>query len=218
MHVSASIFMFVFQYLDWIIRNYLTIHAIHASRVNGPNVSICICSICMDVFVQYMSFYWVCSSNPETILQQRPCLPEIGREQGDTSEALRNNIYVHFSAVKRLVVNQPNHGPGVDAAAEQGASWARGRPDSHTRILAADQATGNGAVVPSWNQGRFPQEVREQNNIKDRFGVREVQKFGSNLGTKVWSVLDSNRIRAHWHSIRLPALVLTCILKMILTR
>ena len=58
-----------------------------------------------------------------------------------------------------LVVNWPNHGPGVDV--EQGASRARGsltvtHAQRIAHILAAVHVPGNDAVVSGWNQGQFP--------------------------------------------------------------
>ena len=77
-----------------------------------------------------------------------------------------------------LVVNWPNHGPGVDV--EQGASSARGSLTvAHAkwiaRILAAVHLPGNGAVVSCWNQGQFPQDVREWNHIQYRIGLGGIQ-------------------------------------------
>jgi len=59
-----------------------------------------------------------------------------------------------LSAAILVVVNWPNHGPGVDV--EQGTARARGSLTvAHAKriahILAAVHVPGNGAVVSSWN-------------------------------------------------------------------
>ncbi len=75
-----------------------------------------------------------------------------------------------FTDAAHLVVDWPNHGPEVDV--EQGASRARGsltvaHAQRIARILqvAAVHVPGNGAVVSGWNQGQFPQDVREWHDI-----------------------------------------------------
>ncbi len=101
-------------------------------------------------------------------------------------KAPRNDFfYYYFSAGHRLVVDWPNHGPGVDV--EERASRARvaltvALAPRITSLLAAAHASGNGAMVSRWHQGQLPQDMRERNNIQDRVGGREVHKLGAHLG------------------------------------
>jgi hypothetical protein len=104
-------------------------------------------------------------------------------------------INAQFSEASLLVVDWPNHGPGVDV--EQGASRARGsltvaHAQRIARILAAVHVPGNGAVVSCWNQGQFPQDVREWHDVQDRIGLGEIQKFGANLSS-AWPPSDHHR-------------------------
>ena len=66
------------------------------------------------VFVSILGY--VAAKHPETVLQQALCLQE---HKGTRLEHSETVFIVHFSAGNRLVVNWPNHGPGVDV--EQGA-------------------------------------------------------------------------------------------------
>ena len=130
--------------------------------------------------------------------------------------------FIAFSVAILFVVNWPNHGPGVDV--EQGASSARGSLTvAHAkwiaRFLAAVHLPGNGAVISSWNQRQFPQDVREWNDIQYRIGLGEIQYFRAYLssaqppwfGVQRWAVivqsldegahafLDATFICAHSH-------------------
>ena len=100
------------------------------------------------------------------------------------------------SFLNYLVVHWPNHGPGVDV--KQGAPLARGAlPVAHApliaSILAAKHAPGDCACVTSWNQGQFPQDMRQQNHIQYWFWGLEIQKFSSYLGSVVTPIFGRSR-------------------------
>ena len=83
------------------------------------------------------------------------------KDSGSPSEAGSHRIEfipISFSSGNGRVVIGPDHGPSVDV--EQGAAGSRGaRTIAHAqfiaRVLAAVHASGNGAVVPGWNQRQF---------------------------------------------------------------
>ena len=109
--------------------------------------------------------------------------------------------FFYFSGFNclRLVVDRPNHGPGVDV--EQGAASARlARPVAHAQwvacFLASMHVTGNGASITRWNKGQLPQNVWQWNNIHNRLRGREVQQLGSNL-----SSAGPPRFRLGWAKI-----------------
>jgi hypothetical protein len=75
-------------------------------------------------------------------------------KQGHIWRIQKHLFIAHFSVGIHLVVNWPNHSPGIDV--EQGASRARGsiqvaqaQPIAH--ILEAMHAQGNGAFISSCN-------------------------------------------------------------------
>ena len=118
-------------------------------------------------------------------------------ETHEASEASTHRIGfipIHFSIGKGLVVRGPNHGPRVDVEQGTARAW-RALTITHAqrkaRILAAVHASGNGAVVPGWNQRQFAQNVRdsEGNNINYRLWGWQVHAFGSNLGSAgpIWA-------------------------------
>jgi hypothetical protein len=83
-----------------------------------------------------------------------------------------------------LVVDLPDHGPGVDV--EQGAARARlASPVAHAHgvacVLASMYVTGNGASITSRNKGQLLQNVWQWNNVHNRPRWREIQQLGSNL-------------------------------------
>ena len=67
-------------------------------------------------------------------------------------------IPMHVSSGKGRVVIGPDHGPRVDVEQGTARAWLA-RTIAHAqliaRILAAVHASGNGAVVPGWNQRQF---------------------------------------------------------------
>ena len=101
--------------------------------------------------------------------------------QFDTTWFQHRKSFFYFfnvSAGLRLVVDRPNHGPGVDV--EEGTSRSRwalivALAPRIASFLAAVHTSGNSAVAPRWNQWQFPEDVREWNNVQDRFRGREVQ-------------------------------------------
>ena len=83
---------------------------------------------------------------------------------GSRTLILTQKGFLYFSVFNclRLVVDRPNHGPGVDV--EQGAASARlARPVAHAQwvacFLASMHVTGNGASITRWNKGQLPQNV-----------------------------------------------------------
>ena len=83
---------------------------------------------------------------------------------GSRTLILTQKGFLYFSVFNclRLVVDRPNHGPGVDV--EQGAARARlASPVAHAQwvacVLASMHDTGNGASITSWNKGQLPQDV-----------------------------------------------------------
>jgi hypothetical protein len=80
-------------------------------------------------------------------------------------------IPIHVSSGKGRVVIGPDHGPRVDVEQGTALAWLAltiAHAQWIARVLAAVHASGNGAVVPGWNQRQFTQNVREGNNIHHR--------------------------------------------------
>ena len=123
-----------------------------------------------------------------------------------------------------------HHGPRVDV--EQGTALARAwlaltiaHAQWIARVFETVNASGDGAVVPSWNQRQFTQNVREGNNIHHRLWGWQVHTLGSNLGSAgppifrlSLAIIVQGSISAHWHSLMLPASGRIRILKIRLTR
>ncbi len=66
---------------------------------------------------------------------------------------------IHFSSGKGLVVIGPDHGPRVDVEQGTARAWLAltiAHVQWIARVLAAVHASGDGAVVPGWNQRQLP--------------------------------------------------------------
>ena len=90
------------------------------------------------------------------------------KDSGSPSEAHSHRfgfVPIQFSSGKGRVVIGPDHGPRVDV--EQGTARARlaltiAHAQLIARVLAAVHASGDGAVVPGWNQRQLTHNVRDR--------------------------------------------------------
>ena len=98
----------------------------------------------------------------------------VRRDGGSPSKASSRRIRfipIHVSSGKGRVVIGPDHGPRVDVEQGTALAWLAltiAHAQWIARVLAAAHASGNGAVVPGWNQGQLAQDVGEGNNIHHR--------------------------------------------------
>ena len=74
-------------------------------------------------------------------------------------------IPIHVSSGKGRVVIGPDHGPRVDVEQGTALAWLAltiAHAQLIARILAAVHASGDGAVVPGWNQRQLTHNVRDR--------------------------------------------------------
>jgi hypothetical protein len=87
------------------------------------------------------------------------------KDSGSPSEACSHRIGfipIHFSSGKGRIVIGPDHGPRVDVELGTALAWLAltiTHAQLIARVLAAVHASGNGSVVPCWNQRQLTQNV-----------------------------------------------------------
>ena len=115
------------------------------------------------------------------------------KDSGSPSEAHSHRfgfIPIHFSSGEGRVVIGPDHGPRVDVVQGTARAWLAltiAHAQLIARVLAAVHASGNGAVVPGWNQRQLTQNMRDWNNIhhRDRVWGWQVHALCSNRALAV---------------------------------